>query len=47
VLAAPHGLHYESHAFDAAFQVQELRPGALSGVNGWVRYHAAFGAVSR
>ena len=24
VLAAPHGLHYESHAFDARFQVQEL-----------------------
>ena len=46
VLAAPHGLHYESHAFDAAFQVQELRLGALAGVNGWVRYHAAFAAVS-
>jgi putative acetyltransferase len=40
--AAPRGLHYASHAFDAAFQVQELVPGALVGVAGWVRYHAAF-----
>jgi len=45
-LAAPHGLHYESHAFDGAFQVQELAPGALAGVNGFVRYHPAFAAVS-
>jgi putative acetyltransferase len=44
-LAAPHGLHYASHAFDAAFQVQELAPGALVGVTGWVRYHAAFSEV--
>jgi putative acetyltransferase len=43
-LAAPHGLHYESHAFDSAFQVQELSRGALAGVRGWVRYHPAFGA---
>ena len=42
VLAAPHGLHYESHAFDVAFQVQELTPGALAGVAGFVRYPAAF-----
>jgi putative acetyltransferase len=41
-LAAPRGLHYASHAFDTAFQVQELAPGALAGVTGWVRYHAAF-----
>lgn len=41
-LAAPHALHYASHAFDAAFQVRELEPGALSGAAGWVRYHAAF-----
>jgi putative acetyltransferase len=46
VLAAPHGLHYESHAFDAAFQVQELAPGALTGVTGFVRYPAAFSELS-
>ena len=45
-LAAPHGLHYESHAFDTAFQVQELAPGALAGVTGFVRYPAAFAEVS-
>jgi putative acetyltransferase len=45
-LAAPRGLHYASHAFDAAFQVQELAPGALAGVEGWVRYHAAFSGVA-
>jgi putative acetyltransferase len=44
VLAAPHGLHYEDHAFDAAFQVQELAPGALARARGWVRYHPAFAA---
>jgi putative acetyltransferase len=42
VLAAPLGLHYASSAFDAAFQVQELVPGALAGARGRVRYHAAF-----
>jgi predicted N-acetyltransferase YhbS len=42
-LAAPHGLHYESHDFDVAFQVQELAPGALADAHGWVRYHPAFG----
>jgi len=41
-LAAPHGLHYESPAFDAAFQVQELAAGALARARGWVRYHPAF-----
>jgi putative acetyltransferase len=45
-LAARRGLHYASHAFDAAFQVQELAPGALAGVEGWVRYHAAFSEVT-
>ena len=45
-LAAPRGLHYESHAFDSAFQVRELVPGALAGLAGWVRYHAAFTAPS-
>ena len=45
-LAAPRGLHYESHAFDTAFQVQELTPGALAGVRGFVRYHPAFAEVS-
>ena len=45
-LAAPHGLHYESHGFDAAFQVQELAPEALTGVTGFVRYPAAFAEVS-
>jgi len=41
-LAAPYGLHYESHAYDAAFQVQELAGGALARARGWVRYHPAF-----
>ena len=41
-LAAPQDLHYESHAFDAAFQVEELVTGALAGARGWVRYHPAF-----
>ena len=44
-LAAPHGLHYESRDFDAAFQVQELRPRALALARGWVRYHPAFSAL--
>ena len=46
VLAAPHGLHYESHAFDIAFHVQELAPGALAGVTGFVLYPAAFAELS-
>jgi len=45
-LAAPRGLHYASHDFDRGFQVQALAPGALTGARGWVRYHAAFDAVS-
>lgn len=40
--AAPRGLHYESEAYDAAFQAQELVPGALAGRRGFVRYPAAF-----
>ena len=46
VLAALHGLHYESHAFDAAFQVQELAGGALARSRGWVRYHPAFAELA-
>jgi putative acetyltransferase len=42
VLAAPHGIHYESHAFDRGFQVQPLAPGAIDRARGWVRYHPAF-----
>jgi putative acetyltransferase len=42
VLAAPRGLHYESHAYDAAFQVYALAPGASERARGWVRYHPAF-----
>jgi putative acetyltransferase len=45
-LAAPRGLHYESDAFDAAFQVRELAPGALAGVRGFVRYPAAFAELA-
>ena len=45
-LAASHALHYESHAFDGAFQVQELAPGALARVKGFVRYPAAFAGLS-
>jgi putative acetyltransferase len=41
-LAAPHGLHYESHAFDVAFLVQERAAGARARARGWVRYHPAF-----
>lgn len=42
VLAAPRGLRYVSHAFDPAFQVVELRRGALQGCRGWVHFHEAF-----
>lgn len=41
-LAAPHGLHYAGEAFDPVFQVLELRPGALRGCRGRVRFHEAF-----
>jgi putative acetyltransferase len=45
VLAAPEGFHYESEAFDAAFQVVELAAGALAGCRGWVRYPEPFARV--
>jgi putative acetyltransferase len=45
-LAAPRGLHYESHAFDAGFQVHVLLPGALDGIRGFVRYADAFAETS-
>ena len=41
-LAAERGLRYESEFFDAGFQMLELVPDALSGCEGWVRYHEAF-----
>jgi putative acetyltransferase len=46
VLAAPHGLRYESPVFDAAFQVQALAAGALGRSRGWVRYHPAFAELA-
>lgn len=45
-LSAERGLRYESEAFDAAFQLCELVPGALSGCSGWVRYHPAFSELA-
>ena len=45
VPAAPYGLHYESPAFDAGFQVRELMPGVVTRWRGWVRYHGAFAGV--
>ncbi len=44
-LASRHGLRYESEAFDPAFQVLELVPGALSECSGWVQYDEAFAEV--
>ena len=41
-LAAERDLHYESEAYDPAFQVIELEPGALEGARGFVRYAEAF-----
>jgi putative acetyltransferase len=43
--AAPLGLRYRSEVFDPSFFALELVPGALAGVAGWVRYHAAFERV--
>jgi putative acetyltransferase len=40
--ASPLGLRYRSRAFDPSFFVLELASGALAGVSGEVRYHAAF-----
>lgn len=42
--AAPRGFHYQP-GLDAAFQLIELVPGALTGVGGRVRYHEAFDAL--
>ncbi len=42
VLAAPLGLRYRSEAYDRAFQVIELSPGALRGCRGLVHYPEAF-----
>ncbi len=36
------GLRYRSAVFDPHFFVTELRPGALVGLSGWVRYHPEF-----
>jgi putative acetyltransferase len=44
-LARPLGLLYESEAFAPAFFVHVLRPGALAGASGRVRYLPAFDAV--
>jgi putative acetyltransferase len=44
-LAARVGLRYESEAFDPAFQVLELVPGALLECSGWVQYDEAFSEV--
>ena len=44
-LASRQGLRYESEAFDSAFQVLELVPGALSECSGWVQYDEAFAEV--
>ncbi|HEY8157012.1 MAG TPA: N-acetyltransferase [Myxococcota bacterium] len=40
--AFPRGLRYRSEVFDPSFFVLELAPGALAGISGQVRYHAAF-----
>jgi putative acetyltransferase len=41
-LSAPRGLHYESEAFDSAFQFLETTHGSLEGCRGWVRFNNAF-----
>jgi putative acetyltransferase len=43
--AAPHGLHYRSEAFDAAFFVIALAPDGLAGLAGKVEYASAFESV--
>ncbi len=40
--AAARGLRYRGPDFDPHFFVAELRPGALEGVSGRVRYHPEF-----
>jgi putative acetyltransferase len=44
-LAAPIGLRYGDGRFDGAFFVTELRPDAVAGRTGRVRYHPAFEGV--
>lgn len=46
VPAADAGLESDYEASREAFMALELRPGALNGVQGLARYHAAFGSVS-
>ena len=43
--ASEKGLRSEYQVPDEVFMVTELRPGALDGVTGLVKYHEAFGAV--
>ncbi len=43
--AGEKGLRCEYEVADEAFMVAELRPGALHGVKGLVKYHEAFSAV--
>lgn len=43
--ASERGLRCEYEVPDEAFMVAELRPGALDGVRGVVKYHEAFGSV--
>jgi putative acetyltransferase len=43
--AAPHGFHYKSAAFDRAFFLRELAPGAARGGGGLVHFAAPFEAV--
>jgi putative acetyltransferase len=43
--AAPHGFHYQSEAFDRAFFLRELVPGAARGGGGLVRFAPPFDAV--
>jgi len=43
VAARPKGCFYQSRAFDAAFFVAELRPGAANGFSGEVFYQPEFG----
>jgi putative acetyltransferase len=45
VSASRHGLAWEHPAPDEAFMVLELRPGALAGRGGIVRYEPEFGGV--
>jgi putative acetyltransferase len=45
VVAQSHGLKCEYQAPAEAFRVIELRPSALTAVNGMARYHAAFAEV--